>query len=243
MATRLNVITVDDDPAIHETVKKFCSGSQSINIVDGYISPKAFLEALPVLNFDLCLLDIYMPEINGFDVADILKEKNKGVVFFSGVDKKLLKALELDFPIDVIPKPIKKNRLFAALEKARKIGTKLPLFKEYEVFHCISPKGKVHLKLNDIVHVRVDNTDCRNKQVAMKDGNLYVIGSCTLEKLLNLSPTLIQVNKTELISVDYIHTFDFDKVLMKGILVNGKNKEVSINRSYRKIFQARLESI
>src|SRR6185312_17542541 len=115
MKSKLRCVLVDDDPSSHKIIGEYIADSPIAELTDKFYCPKKFLAEEPQLDFDLCLLDISMPHFNGFEVADKLRKRNRQVIFISGVKEKILLALELIHPIDVITKPTQKQRLHRAL--------------------------------------------------------------------------------------------------------------------------------
>lgn len=78
MNADINVMIVDDEREIlkmlETALKK--SGFKSVRT---YTNPLEALRSYNGTNFDVILLDIMMPEMDGIEVLDRLKEKNKNV--------------------------------------------------------------------------------------------------------------------------------------------------------------------
>lgn len=242
MPNKLKCVLVDDDVKIHETVRNLMLDCPIAQLTHAFLCPKKFLAEEPQLDFDVCILDIIMPEISGWEIEDVLKKKKKGgVILLSGIDSKVLEAIYLVSPIDVFRKPIEKERLFAALEKARRILNKGTTFTEkFELFSVAQSDGKVKISVADIYYVLTDKKDRRHKHIIMRNGKRYMLMHCTLDKLLSLSSSLIQVNKAELISLQAFQEIDFDLITLDGILENGKPKQVTLSRTYKRFFENKI---
>ncbi|MBN2070530.1 MAG: response regulator transcription factor [Candidatus Krumholzibacteriota bacterium] len=78
---------------------------------------------------DIVFLDIQMPEVDGFQVVRTLMEEKKLplVIFTTAYDQYAIKAFEIN-AIDYLLKPIEKERLSGAIERAKAI---LPRREEY----------------------------------------------------------------------------------------------------------------
>ena len=77
------------------------------------------LESLKENEFDMCILDINLPDGNGYDVCRYIKEsKDIPIIFLTGVsDKdKITAALSLK-PQGYLLKPIDKDKLIGTIEK------------------------------------------------------------------------------------------------------------------------------
>ena len=114
------ILIVDDDPDILESFREGLLDSNIINSVfgqetslkiDTYASPKSALSDFKAGIYDLLLLDIKMPEINGFELYEELKKvDSKPKVCFITAFETYYEELKKDFPkLDVgcfIKKPI-----------------------------------------------------------------------------------------------------------------------------------------
>lgn len=114
------VLLVDDDPHIQELIKFFLKSS-GLNLIicnDGY----AALNELQNKKFDLVILDISMPHMNGFQTLRTLRQhsvaKNTPVIMLTGSKDKtdVVKALKLGIT-DFILKPPTKEDFVARVEK------------------------------------------------------------------------------------------------------------------------------
>jgi DNA-binding LytR/AlgR family response regulator len=232
---KLKCVLVDDDTQTIEVIKDLLCNSPIAQITHSFTNPAKFIKSLPRLDFDLCLLDIYMPEMEGLAVARLLK--NKPIIFVTGVEAKLKEALALA-PIDIITKPIKKERLDKALTKAYCL---LSPAKEFEFFNIAENNTKIKLRLADIYFVQSDAIDPRNKEVLLFNGTKYTLMDCTFEELLEISPGLAQVNKSVLVSLDAVDKINYTIVTLKGLSsTKNKPKEVLLTDAYRKRFMNRI---
>lgn len=237
MQSKLRCIIVDDFYPTLVEIQKLCQDSPFVEITEIFSSPKKFLEVAPTLSYDLCIIDIFMPEMDGLAVAKMLNEKP--VIFVTDVYNKLKEAIDLIYPIDIITKPIKKPRLNRALEKAYKILHFKPEAKkdkEFEIFHIAESKRKTRLRLQDIVLVQTDLINSRNKKVYMRNGEQYTLMRCSNEKLLSMSSKLVQVNKAELVSMDAIRDFRHNEVTINNIPGVEELKKLTLNRIFRNHF-------
>ncbi|HXB11848.1 MAG TPA: LytTR family DNA-binding domain-containing protein [Bacteroidia bacterium] len=235
MNRKLKCVLVDDDPIVIEAIKDLLRNSPIAEITHSFTNPRKFIKSLSTFDFDLCLLDIYMPEMEGLAVARLLQ--NKPIIFITGVEAKLKEALELA-PIDIITKPVKKDRLDKALTKAHSLVSPT---KEFEFFNVAENNEKIKLRLADIYFVKADTIDPRNKNIILYNGCTYTLMGCTFEELLEISPGLTQVNKSELVSLDAVDKINNDVITLKGLSSNkSKVLVVFLTNAYRKRFMNRI---
>lgn len=209
MNTKIKIAVIDDDDSIHDILKCFYSNSEIVEIKYNFTDPTKFIEAAPILNFDLCFLDISMPGLDGLSIAQQLSKKP--VIFITGSDDKLREALDLS-PIDIITKPFIRARIDLALEKVAKLRAK-PI--EYGLFNVAENRRKICIHLPDILFVGTDDVDARNKLVVIKGGMKYTLMNYSLSDIKSVAPHLIQVNKHDLVSVDTINEINRDNISMK----------------------------
>jgi len=243
MPGKLKCVIVDDFYPTLVELQRLCQDSEHIEIVEVFSSPKKFLEVSPTLDYDLCLLDIFMPEMDGIAVSKMLKDKP--VIFMTDIYDRLKEATDLIHPIDVITKPIKKARLHRAFEKAHKIISYVPVEekeKEFQLFHTAEAEGKVKVHLTDILFVQTDKENCRNKKVYLKSGEHYTLRRCTNEQLLKMSAKLVQVNKAELVSLDAVKGFKHNFVTLKHSSEGGVPDRVTLNRNFRTNFVYKMHN-
>lgn len=235
MPTKLKAIAVDDDNNTLSTLNQMCKESALVELVSTFTNPDEFLSKAPSLDFDLCMLDIEMPQMEGIVLAQLLK--NKPVIFITGSDHKFREALNIS-PIDIVPKPILKDRLFKAFEKAFSLLAKK---KEFELFNVAESAKKMKIRLPDIMLVTTDEVDPRHKVAWMRNGDKYTLMNCKLEHLVDNSPALIQVNKSEAVSLDAVHEVEHDLITLKGIVTkDNRPMQVTLSRVFQAKFKERM---
>lgn len=242
MAQKLNCVIVDDDPFTHAIVEDLCKESQYVKLVSRFKCPKQFLDSVSDLDFDLCLLDIMMPLMDGFTVAKIIKDKQ--IVFITGVYEEVPDALKFS-PLDVILKPILKERFEKVMQKAYhiRLGEKAVGLsnekKTHELFLVAELLGKVKVPLSSIIYVKTDDIDYRNKIIHLNDGKKYTIMDYSFDELIELSPQLMQVNRSEVIAVNIFRNIEHDTItLHEPNAACVLPRQVTLSRRFRKkVFQ------
>lgn len=243
MKRKLQCVLVDDDVRLAGLVQDLCAKSSLIELIHSFLCPKEFLKAAPGIDFDICLLDLCMPEMNSILVAKQLK--GKLIIYVTGQYDNLKDAIESN-PVDIIPKPIEHERFYKAIEKAYSIKAMekamVGIFNDnerrekYVLFNTAESKEKIRLCLQDIFYVEPDTYDARNKKVIMRDGKQHTLMRCSFEQLLSKALTLIQVNRYELISTEAVQKVRYDLITLKFQDKKETIKQVTLNRTFRKDF-------
>jgi DNA-binding LytR/AlgR family response regulator len=240
---KLKCVIVDDDSRSIQMLAGFCGQLSFVEVSGIFKSPKKFIDSLPSLDFDLCLVGLNMPEMNGLKVAR--KLDGKPIIFVAGDESMLKDAINMA-PIDIILKPLKKDRLNAALSKAYRLlidSNKIDdNNREYGVFKVFGVRGKTRIKLSDICHVRADVKDTRNKHFIMKDGKSYLVMDCPFEELLKMVPTLVRINKSDAVLAASVREYEYDSVTVEYPIEKGQVKQLTLTRSFSREFKRQLEA-
>lgn len=113
----MTCIIIDDEEISRVILDQLCSEIEGLDLIEAFDSA---IEAIKFLNkndIDLIFLDIHMPGFSGFDFIQTLKNPPKIVLTTS--DKEFaLEAFEYESVIDYLVKPISRDRLFKAVQKA-----------------------------------------------------------------------------------------------------------------------------
>ena len=102
---RYRALIVEDDPAIRRLVEKLLS-RRNVEIDTAHDGRQA-VEKLGSSHYSVLILDLMVPELNGFGVIDFIKKNNLSVpvAVVSAVSQQALTQLDLDVVKLVISKP------------------------------------------------------------------------------------------------------------------------------------------
>lgn len=164
----MRVLLIDDEqPAIDE-LTWLLSRFEDVTVVGTYLNPKKALEAILLESPDVVFLDVQMPEMDGFALAETLlglREPPK-VIFVTAYDDYALQAFEIN-AVDYLLKPVMEDRLKLAIDKVRPMvgrqasvetlikdryltgrAKRLPLWKDDRIY-LISPQDLVYLECKE----------------------------------------------------------------------------------------------
>lgn len=117
------VYVVDDDPAIRRSLERLLDAAGFR--VASYATPKAFLGVADDLSLGCVLLDLRMPEMDGFEVQARLLLLNPDlpviVITAQGDVQTAVRAMKAG-AVDFIEKPYSDDALIASIESALNIG-------------------------------------------------------------------------------------------------------------------------
>ncbi|MCI0670721.1 MAG: LytTR family DNA-binding domain-containing protein, partial [Myxococcaceae bacterium] len=116
---RFRTLVVDDEPLAREGVRMMLASDPEVEVVGEAGNGPEAVAALEALAPDLVLLDVQMPELNGFDVlARLPPERLPAVIFSTAYDKYALKAFDVH-ALDYLLKPFTDERFHEALRRAK----------------------------------------------------------------------------------------------------------------------------
>ncbi len=104
-ASRYRALVVEDDPAIRRLVEKILTRRQIDIDVAG--DGRTAMDLLRANDYTVLVLDLMVPEVNGFEVIEFIKREKKRlpVAVVSAVSQQALVRLDLDVVKLVISKP------------------------------------------------------------------------------------------------------------------------------------------
>src|SRR5690554_5886691 len=186
-----------------------CEQIPHLEVVKAFNNPHLFLAEAPLLEYDLCIMDVEMPGMSGLQVANLLS--GKMVIFATAYREYAAEAFDLD-AVDYIRKPIQKERLEQAIQKALKRIEFSHSPKEF--IQANTDKGKSLIYFSQLGYITTAETDSRDKMAYLKDGTSLYLKNISFDKLLEMlpAPRICRINKKEVISLDIIKVFTFDEI-------------------------------
>jgi two-component system, LytTR family, response regulator len=115
----IRTLIVDDEPLARERLRMLLAKEPGLEIVGECGSGTEAVTAVRDERPDLLLLDIQMPELDGFGVLEALGGEIPAVIFVTAFDEHAVRAFEVH-ALDYLLKPFKPARLKQALERARR---------------------------------------------------------------------------------------------------------------------------
>lgn len=120
----MRVLIVDDEHLARALVREYLAPHPDVEIVgecaNGFEAVKAITELAP----DLVFLDIQMPKLDGFEVAELAGARTR-YLFVTAFDQFALRAFEVH-AVDYLLKPFSRERFDQALAHARAVGGPAP---------------------------------------------------------------------------------------------------------------------
>ena len=115
----LRTIIADDEALARKKLRVLLGAESGVQVVGECQSGKQTVEAVLSQHPDLLLLDIQLPDLDGFQVLEqIPSEQLPVVIFTTAFDQYAIRAFESQ-ALDYLLKPFNQERLHRALERAK----------------------------------------------------------------------------------------------------------------------------
>lgn len=231
--TRLKCVLLEDEIPGLTYLKMLCEQIPEVEIVKSFTDPEKFLQEAPVLDFELCILDIEMPRVNGMQIARMLRDKF--IVFTTAYKHYAADAFDID-AVDFVTKPVTRDRLHNAVRKAldrRKLKDQ-----PRQVIQLNTDKGKSLLDVSEIAYITTALIDSRDKVAVMMDHTTVVLKNISYESIMGQLPerSFCRVNKKQVIALKIVSAFTFDEITT-SLRENGNVVKFPLSETYRQHFQ------
>ncbi len=116
----MRVLIADDEPIARQVLREHLEAIPGLEVAGEASTGAEALQGILDLQPDLVLLDLQMPELDGLSTARYLRGGRKpAVIFVTAYEQHALEAFEVG-AVDYVLKPVRRERLEQAVEKARR---------------------------------------------------------------------------------------------------------------------------
>lgn len=189
------------------------SGERNLDLtVDSFSSPKKLLESARYDPYQIYILDIVMPEMNGLELAvtlRMLKDMGK-IIFLTSTPDYAVASYDVD-AFYYLLKPAEKDKIFSVLDRAIKSVAEAP------TFEVKTKKGSVKMRLDDITYV--DLVD-RCLHFHLKDAPVAITPVLRSSFKEAIAPLLsrkgfILCSASKLVNMAYVDAMDAESILLR----------------------------
>jgi two-component system, LytTR family, response regulator len=115
----IRAIIADDESLARKKLRLFLDGEHGVTVIDECQDGMQTVNAVDTHRPNLLLLDIQMPDLDGFEVLGrIPTEQRPNIIFTTAYDQYAIRAFEAQ-ALDYLLKPFDRERVHRALERAR----------------------------------------------------------------------------------------------------------------------------
>ncbi len=228
----IKCVILDDELLAISYLKLLCEQIENVEVVRAFNDPKLFLDEIDRIDCNVCILDIEIPGINGLQVAELISGSKK-IIFTTAYKEYAAEAFDLNV-VDYVRKPIKKERLMQAFEKAQEL-VQHPVKKDFIEWN--TNIGKTVIFTAQIVYIKTSEIDSRDKDIILSDGTKIVLKNLNFRNLLDMLPTkdFAQVNKKEIIALSSIKIFSTNEIITTIPSDNDSFLKLQIGETYKNL--------
>lgn len=227
----IKCVILDDELLAISYLKLLCEQIENVEVVKAFNDPKVFVSEIGNIDCNVCILDIEMPGMNGLQVAELVPDSKK-IIFTTAYKEYAAEAFDLNV-VDYVRKPIKKERLIQAFEKAMELISQK---QKKDFIEWNTNIGKTVIFTEQIAYIKTSEIDSRDKDIILKDGTTIVLKNLNFKNLLEMLPSkdFAQVNKKEIIALSSIKVLSTNEIITTIAIDNTSFLKVQVGEIYRK---------
>jgi len=257
------VLIVDDHAGTHDSLMGLCARSDDIQVVGEAVSGKEGLDAARLLNPDILLLDVELPDMSGIDLLRTVSAQSDsaGIMFANGGEHAV--AAFAEGAIDYLVAPVTTERFEKAICRARyRVERTLagdssatPRSSHLDRNNAGSPRflvGERQRRLFPIDPQTIDYIEADGNYVTLRVGTTEYLTRDSLKRLSNQLEELgfIRVERSLLVNaaaVSYLEVAGngtFALTLRSGVCLHSSNayrdcilRVIPLPRRYRGVTQ------
>lgn len=238
----MNILIVDDSRLARKELADLLSHIPDTNVVAEAVDVNSAVAAINTHKPDVVLLDIHLPDGDGFDVLENCNFTPQ-VIFTTAYEQHALRAFEFN-ALDYLLKPVTRDRLGAAIERCQS--------KQHT--QEVAPTLQTFKTRNDQIFVR-DGEHCHfirlsDLRLINVEGNYVRLFFLTKKAMLARSVSYVEerldpkiffrANRQQIINMDYVASIE--PWINEGLLIKlSDGTEVEVSRRQARDLKQRLE--
>jgi two-component system LytT family response regulator len=242
----MRVVVVDDERLARQRLKRLVAAAGIADVVGEAADGASAVACIEATKPDVVLLDVQMPEQDGFAVVRQLRPPQPLVIFVTAYDEFAVAAFEVH-AVDYLLKPVSRERLLAALGRAQEriarpadlhaaLAALLDHLGTTRTIERLPVRSQGHIDLVDVASV--DWIEAANNHAILHIGRRTHILRDTLTRLEERldGARFVRIHRSTIVQIDRIVRLDvafrgdYDVTLTDGT-------RLSLSRTHR----ARLE--
>lgn len=212
------VLVIDDEKPTRDFIKRLIDSYHfGVEVFTDGENVATGVEAIHQLQPDLVILDIQMPDGNGFDVLKSIPVKNFEVIFITAFQEYAVQAIKFS-ALDYILKPIDSEELKQAIDNALNTITRKTDDSQLSVLQHnmqLNAKRKLVLKTQESVHVvEIDDiirceSDKNYTSFFFTNGKKILVSKTLKDFDILLSGlTFFRAQQSHLINLNFVERYD-----------------------------------
>lgn len=243
------VLIADDEPAARAELKRVITSFPELELIAECGDGASTVTAITTQRPDIVFLDIDMPELNGFGVAETTHALPYHLVFLTAHHKFALKAFDTN-ATDFLLKPARPSLIARCIEKILRQETlvKDRLSNDAQERKQLIFDDGVARRVVEFNHILMIGALGRYRRLFLTDEGAEIHRQHTLISNTTLEEFIVDLDTGPFIRVHRGYIVNMDKVIALRyrdrrhfLLMDGPVDEVPVSRSQVKIVRGRLE--
>jgi len=240
-----NCIVIDDENHCIDLLRDYIAHIPTLKIVKTYTEPKVAMEDISnYKDIDIVFIDIEMPLISGLELAKLLRDKVKKIVFTTGHSKYAIDAFETEADAFLL-KPYSFVKFSNTVNKLF-LSTPAPVLPVYQFFFVKNKEEKN--KLTKICYDKIIAVESFGNYVKIYTTEASIVTYLSFDEIkttLICRPDFIQIHRTFIICTNFIETIDGDLIVLHNkihINIGGSYKDKFIHFMNKTIIKTKRKS-
>jgi two-component system, LytTR family, response regulator len=241
---KIKTVIADDEVLARQKLRQLLQDETNVEIVGEGANALETIDLVQFTNPDLLLLDIQMPDMDGFDVISALSESRQirlpKIIFTTAYDKYAIRAFEIN-AIDYLLKPFTRERLKQAFQRAEE---QLSVSHEngngkkndsdgnsYATRLVFKSKGRIlFLPMTDIRWIGAEENYVR----ICADRENHLLRETMAHFETRLDPNcFIRVHRSAIVNLQYVKEIRTDSQEGESFVLMHDGQKVPMSRGYR----------
>ena len=242
----MKILIVDDEPLARSRLKTLVSDLNAGEVIGEAGNGKQALSLCEEHMPDTVLLDIRMPGMDGIETATHLSkcENPPAVVFTTAYDEYALQAFDAN-AIDYLLKPIRKERLEEALNKAKRLtqaqNAAIAEASDKKPQH-ISARVHGGLRLINVDDIYYFHAEHKYVTVYYSDGQVLIEEALkSLEE--KFSGNFIRIHRNALVAIEQLKALERDSSGHFKLVLKGSDNKLDVSRRHLPLVRKLMKEI
>nr|MBD3620886.1 response regulator transcription factor [Sunxiuqinia sp.] len=213
----ITAMIIEDDEEAISLLEIYLKAFRELEVIDKTTNPRHGIKLLVRKMPDLVFLDIDMPDTNGLEVAEAIKENKlpTEIVFTTAHSKYAFKSLEVK-PLDYLVKPFGPEELISVINRYKARAKRKEMERKMDFFIRNSkPIQKLKLPTESgIVFINPEEVMLLQGQenytyIFLSNGTVE-LATTMIHKIMEQidSPSFVRANRTSFINLQYLRRVD-----------------------------------
>ncbi len=241
---KIKIVIADDEVLARQKLRQLLQNDPEVEIVGEGANALETIDLVQFTNPDLVLLDIQMPDMDGFDIVAALSANESihlpRIIFTTAYDKYAIRAFEIS-AVDYLLKPFTRERLKQAFERAqeqiaagrenRRDGKRNSDVNSYATRLVFKSKGRIlFLPMSDIRWVGAEENYVR----ICTDRESHLLRETMAHFETRLDPaSFVRVHRSAIVNLQHAKEIRTDSQEGESFVLMQDGQKVPISRGYR----------